>query len=104
MCHTHTAVTAQPSTLPSYTLHPQGGVLPSGASINLTCSATSPTSTPVSVSWVKDGVLVPSETKSWLETTVTADGSGAGEFICLATNDVGTVGSKTAIVQLAGLF
>ena len=107
LTHTHTyPVYSQVTTsnLPEITTHPQGGVYKSTTQIVLTCGATNP----VSIQWTHNNVLLSSgDVRISSSTTLTISGLTAetsGSYVCLATNDAGTVASMEAVLTLAGTF
>lgn len=87
--------------LPVFSVHPQSHILASAQSVNLTCSASSPT--PFSYQWLRNGMSISGVSRSWYVVTIGAGGEGSGEYSCLARNTVGTVTSRVSTVQQAVL-
>ena len=100
--HTHTVNSQTPPPLPTFTLHPAGGVYRNQTEVTLRCEASAATS----LQWSHNGYLVTPDARRTIGTNtltiVRLNNDVAGNYTCLASNDVGTITSAVAEVQIAG--
>ena len=99
--HTHTVNSQTPPPLPTFTVHPAGGVYRTQTEVTLRCEASGATS----LQWNHNGNLVTPDARRTIGanlTIVRLNNDVAGNYTCLASNDVGTITSAVAEVQIAG--
>ena len=100
--HTHTVNSQTPPPLPTFTVHPAGGVYRNQTGVTLGCEASGATS----LQWSHNGNLVTPDARRTIGantlTIVSLNNDVAGNYTCLASNDVGTITSAVAEVQIAG--